>query len=156
MVNYDQISFKSLRRSSRMCEISFFSPDGNMIVSGSYGNTIKLWGKSTGSPFKILKFHNKCSGFFTRLKYDCLRLYDKIIGKSEWISIKNVWRSSIFCEFSGFFDGNKIISVSSDKTIKLWEITTGSLLKTLKCHQDYVNDVVLSPDANMIVSGCSD
>ena len=39
--------------------------------------------------------------------------------------------------------------------IKLWELMTGSLLKTLG-HQSYVNSVAFSLDGNMILSSSSD
>ena len=42
-------------------------------------------------------------------------------------------------------DGNMIVSVSSDKTIKLWKKMNGSLLKTFK-GQDCVKSVRFSPD----------
>lgn len=49
-----------------------------------------------------------------------------------------------------------IISGSKDATIKIWERTTGNLLRSLRNHKKYVNSVVVSPDGNNIISGSND
>ena len=53
-------------------------------------------------------------------------------------------------------DGTKIISGSSDHTIKIWDANTGECLKTLEGHSSYVNSVAYSPDGTKIVSGSED
>ena len=45
-----------------------------------------------------------------------------------------------------------LLVVLSEKTIKLWENETGSLLKTFKGHYCSVNALAFSLDGNMIVS----
>jgi len=50
-------------------------------------------------------------------------------------------------------DGQTIVSGSSDKMVKLWEASTGLLLRTLKGHRDWVRSVAVSPDGRTIVSG---
>jgi len=50
----------------------------------------------------------------------------------------------------------KIISGSSDKTIKIWEVEEGTLLHTLNGHICSVFSVAFSSDNNKIVSGSSD
>ncbi|ETO11858.1 WD-40 repeat-containing protein [Reticulomyxa filosa] len=53
-------------------------------------------------------------------------------------------------------DGTKIVSSSNDKTIKIWDITSGIVIKQLIGHEDNVNDAEFSPDGNLIVSCSSD
>ncbi|MEE0961709.1 MAG: hypothetical protein U0L54_04100, partial [Bacteroidales bacterium] len=53
-------------------------------------------------------------------------------------------------------DGTKIISGSSDKTVKIWNANTGECLKTLKGHLSYVRSVAYSPDGTKIISGSYD
>jgi WD40 repeat protein len=43
-----------------------------------------------------------------------------------------------------------------DKTIKLWRVSDGSLLRTLEGHTGPVTSVAFSPDGSMIVSGSDD
>lgn len=51
-------------------------------------------------------------------------------------------------------DGSKIVSGSQDKSVKIWNTTTGTLLLTLTGHTDAVRSVNFSPDGTKIVS-CS-
>ena len=37
-----------------------------------------------------------------------------------------------------FRDGRRIVSASSDKTVKIWEVTTGECIATLKGHSGEV------------------
>lgn len=68
-----------------------------------------------------------------------------LIGHSGWI------RSVAISP-----DGQTLVSVSEDKTIKLWNLNTGQLLRTLTGHSDKVTSVAISPDGQTLVSGSLD
>ncbi len=53
-------------------------------------------------------------------------------------------------------DGKIIASASLDKTVKLWNSTDGTLLKTLTAHSGGVRGVAFSPDRKILASGSSD
>ncbi|NEQ75681.1 MAG: WD40 repeat domain-containing protein [Okeania sp. SIO2C9] len=53
-------------------------------------------------------------------------------------------------------DGKKIVSGSSDNTIKVWNLETGELIRTLTGHDRPVNSVSISNDGKKIVSGSGD
>jgi WD40 repeat protein len=53
-------------------------------------------------------------------------------------------------------DGRRIVSGSSDNTVAVWDLETGSRLLTLAGHQDRVYSVAVSPDGRRIVSGSDD
>ncbi len=53
-------------------------------------------------------------------------------------------------------DGKRIASCSEDKTIKIWDATTGAELMTLSGHGDSIWSMSYSPDGKRIVSGGGD
>jgi len=53
-------------------------------------------------------------------------------------------------------DGNLLASGSDDKTTKLWDVKSGSLVRTLSGHTSYVYSVAFSPDGNLLASGSGD
>ncbi len=53
-------------------------------------------------------------------------------------------------------DGQTLASGSSDRTIKIWNRSTGKLIRTLTGHSDTVNSVAFSPDGQSLASGSDD
>lgn len=53
-------------------------------------------------------------------------------------------------------DGQTMISGGANQTIKIWNIETGKILKTLSGHEDVVRRLVLTPDGKTLISGSGD
>jgi WD40 repeat protein len=49
-----------------------------------------------------------------------------------------------------------VISASTDKTLRLWDLETGHLQRTFCGHFDSVDGVALTPDGRRVVSGSRD
>jgi WD40 repeat protein len=53
-------------------------------------------------------------------------------------------------------DGSTIASGSFDKTVRLWEVSSGRALRAFEGHTNGVRSVAFSPDGSTIASGSSD
>ncbi len=105
------------------------SRDGQTLVTGSY-RKIKVWQTPHPTRGKILK--------------DTEPLYT-LTGHSH--IVRSLALSA---------DGKLLVSGSWDRTIKLWHLETGKLIRTLKGHTDQVCAIALSPDEQIIASGSAD
>ena len=55
-----------------------------------------------------------------------------------------------------FPDGTSLVSGSGDKTIKLWDVQTGGVVKTFHGHTSFVHSVSISSDCTLVASGSAD
>ena len=53
-------------------------------------------------------------------------------------------------------DGRRAVSASWDKTLKVWDLATGAVLRTLEGHTSSVNAVAVTPDDQRAVSASWD
>ncbi len=139
------------------------SPDGQILASGSYDDTIKLWQLSTGEEIATLVGHSDdvesvafhpdgeilASGSYDRT----IKLWQLSTGKN----IRTLSGNSEDIESVAFSPNGQILaSGGDDNTIKLWQLTTGNELHSLRGHSETVWSVAFSADGQMLASGSSD
>jgi len=133
-----------------------FSPDGQMLATGSYDNTVKLW-RADGTLITTLQGHTQpvMSVSFspdgqmvaTASQDGTVRLWTRTGSFIREIKAHAQWVFSV--QFSP--DGQTIVTSSEDRTAKLWQLD-GQLLGTLKGHLDWVRRAIFSPDAQQLVT----
>jgi WD40 repeat protein/uncharacterized caspase-like protein len=127
------------------------SPDGKTALSGSRDNTLKLWDLASGGEIATFKGHSswvRSVAFLpdgkTVLSGDdhLLKLWDAATAR-EILSIEAPSQLKAVVVSP---DGKTALAGYSSKTVGLWDLTTGHLIRELNGHLDEVISVAISPD----------
>lgn len=158
------------------------SADGAMVASASMDQDVCLWDFNSGQLLHTLKGHehvvesvifsNAASDKFIRdgIKASALK---KIDAEKEAASAANSSRADgasaaeaaspsasagAVAEAAAAVGGGGgafVISTSRDKSIRIWNVKTGALVKTLLGHESWVKHAVVHPSGKFILT-CSD
>ncbi|ORX78397.1 WD40 repeat-like protein [Anaeromyces robustus] len=131
---------------------------GNVLVSGSYDHTVRIWNISTGESTFVLRGHREkvySIGYSPELQ--------KAASGSMDFNVR-VWSTTTGeCLFN--LDGhsslvglleispNYIISGAADSTLRIWSAETGQCMSVLNGHQAAISCFHHDPKLNRIVSG---
>ncbi|MDB9537380.1 hypothetical protein PN451_16350, partial [Dolichospermum planctonicum CS-1226] len=107
------------------------TPDGKTVISGSWDKTIKIW-----------DITQQKTGFFGFI-YERIRSRLKFTLKGHSYSVNAIALTP---------DGKTVISVSSDHTIKIWDVGTGKEIATFT-GESPITCCAVASDGVTIVAG---
>ena len=130
-----------------------FSFDGKMLLSGAEDGVLIAWDVDSGNQvWTDVEFAGKpCSALFVPFtehllwltQHNSLKICDPRLNYTEPVQ-------------SIAFSPDGLMIVSGSHTVRLWEVGTGRLLRTLSGHSSYVWSVAFSPDGQTVASGSAD
>jgi small GTP-binding protein len=147
---------------ARMNKLAW-SPDGSLLASTSFDNTLKLWSADSGSLIKTLTGHVLpvyCVAWSPDGRLLASGSHDRTVRVWE-VSSGNVVRLLEGHELGVYSlhwspDGKTIASGDIVATIKVWDAESGNLIKTITDHEDDISSLEWSSNGKFVASGSDD
>lgn len=164
---------KTIAAGAGIVESVAWSPDSSKIVAGYLDGRTRVWSASSGNSIMVLTPPNTLV-YIMAVAWSPDGTKIAACGTDPYgrTSIENItiWNASTGNRILELPDlsFNNVVSIAwspastmiasgaSSNSVKVWNTTSGALLKTLGTHGDWVHSVSWSPDGTKIASGASD
>ncbi|GAK57019.1 serine/threonine protein kinase with WD40 repeats [Candidatus Vecturithrix granuli] len=163
---------RTLRGHTDWVNVVAILPNGRHVVSGSRDKTLRLWDLMTGNClWTSEKFKNWLNALaitpdgryaLTGHDEENLYLWDLTTGK---LTERKYYGSSL--EVLGFYwsavsaltispDGQFALDGNQNALMRVWDMKSGQVLRTLKAHDESVTSIAFTPNGRFAISGSED
>jgi WD40 repeat protein len=142
------------------------TPDGRRLVSASEDATLVVWDLERGVAHQTLGAPPWSLGrkMTTPDGRRALQMDDDGAGGARVVvdadTYQDLYRlpghTGVVWEVAVTADGQRALSASRDKTLRVWDLASGAELHVLRGHTDQVTTVAVTPDGSSAVSGSHD
>ncbi len=141
-----------------------FAPDGRTFVSASADNTARVWSLETGETLHRVIV----PGFFidaVAFTPDGTRLITSTSSPSERIRLWDLATESTIRTFAdhathvpdlGFVRSGNLVTAGDDSAVRVWDVETGALVRTLNGASPGIAGMAVAPDSRTVMVGGSD
>ena len=147
-----------------------WSPDGTKLATGGYGGSVvRVWDSESGKELHTLEGRRFQAVHWS---FDGTKLVTVSVlsDSGERLKAIRVWDVEVgeeLYKFGGFSrgsprserelacwspDGTKLAGAIGDKTVKVWDASTGESLRVLRGHEGYLTGISWSPDGSKLAS----
>ena len=146
---------------------AFAGRSETILASAGKDRTIRIWDSSKSEPLSTLKGHSRTVNaiawatpnagqeLLASASRDCtIRIWDT--SPQNRIDRDVISHSDDVSGIEISPDGQMLATWSKDKSVKLWQTSTGEMLHSFHVHSDWVSAVIFSPNSQMLASGAHD
>ena len=121
------------------------SPDGRRAISASADTTLRVWDLESGKSLRLLKDHSN------PVLVVLVTADGRYAVSASAVRTQRVWKGQ-----RGERSKIAHAPASPERALRVWDLESGQLLRTLTGHTDWVNAVAITPDGRRAISASSD
>lgn len=141
-----------------------WSPNGRMLASPSFDDTIRFWNSDSGQCVRIIDGQH---GSISSIAFDARG--GRILASAGWDKTVRIWdlvtggmlqqlgeHSDLVTSLAFDPRGRTLASGSRDRRVFLWDANTGHFLRRIASHRKGVSCIAFDPQGHIVASGSDD